>query len=278
MKKNGLKLITSNSTCRHSDDFQYSMAKLTLQAKRVLILILAQISNPKEKPDDENLTFTIKASDFARICDIDKKTAYASLESAIDDLSVSFIYKDLSLGELRRTRKTAILDDLIYYSDEGFCEVSLNKKNYHYFFEMSKAFTTNNIYEVARLSDKNLFNFYQAIMKRYSKSHLNKDYKNSFIIGIDELKDEMWLFDTEKNEKTYRYAEFKFFNAFLKKLCLQASKNTSFNNISISIAEKKGRKATHLKISYQHINDIRRQEEKKLNQELNKIEDDLYKM
>lgn len=276
VKSSGLKRVNDATMCRHSDDLQFSMAKLTLQAKRVLVLMLAQISNPTEKPTDESLTFKIKASDFARICDVDIKSSYALLEQAVNDLSVSFIYKDLSLGELRRTRKTAILDDLVYFHDEGYCELSLNKKNYHYFFELVKSFTSNNVHEVVRLDEKNLFNFYQVLNKRYSKGNINPNYKTGFVIGVDELKDEMWLFEVSGNDKKYSYNEFKYFNKFLKKMSADISRSTSFKNISIEIAEKKGRKATNLKISYQHVYDMKQEEKRKLNKELDEIESRLY--
>ncbi|EIC0237980.1 replication initiation protein [Salmonella enterica subsp. enterica serovar Infantis] len=259
--------MNAATTCRHSDDFQFSMAKLSLQAKRVLVLMLAQISNPTEIPKDENLTFTVKASEFAVLCDVDIKSSYALLDKAVNDLSVSFIYKDLSLGELRRLRKTPILDDVLYCYDEGYCELSLNKKNYHYFFDLVKSFTSNNVHEVLRLDEKNLFNFHQVLNKRFSKRKVNPDYRTGFVIGVDELKDEMWLFDVVGNKKEYNYKEFKYFNKFLKKIASSMEAATSFKNISIDIAEKCGRKATHLKISYQHADDIHKQEQRLLDEE-----------
>ncbi|EPR9285172.1 replication initiation protein [Escherichia coli] len=267
VKKNGLREANKNTTCRHSDSFQYSLAALPLQAKRVLFLILAQIANPKERPEESELTFTITAQQFSEICSVDLSGSYESLDSAIRTLSTSFIYEDVSKGTLRRMLQTNITSKVKYHYDEGYCTVKINKDAYPYFFELSKSFTKSNLYEVARMPDKTLINFYQVISKRYSKSDINHKYKNEFIIAIDDLKDEMWFFTIDGKEKNYTYPDFKHFNTALKRLCIELSKYTSFKNVSVSIAEKCGRKATHLKISYQHADDIHKQEQRLLDEE-----------
>ncbi|ECG0550707.1 RepB family plasmid replication initiator protein [Salmonella enterica subsp. enterica serovar Enteritidis] len=267
VKKTGLQEVNENTVCRHSDNFQYSLAALPLQAKRVLFLILAQIANPKERPEESELTFTITAQQFSEICCVDLSSSYESLDSAIRTLSTSFIYEDVSKGTLRRVLQTNITSKVIYHYDEGYCTVKINKDAYPYFFELSKSFTKSNLYEVARMPDKTLINFYQVISKRYSKSDINHGYKTEFIIAIDDMKDEMWFFTVAGKEKIYSYKEFKEFNRLLKGLCAQLSKYTSFKNVRVSIAEKRGRKATHLKISYQHADDIHKQEQRLLDEE-----------
>lgn len=281
LKKSGLKNANESTVCRHSDNFQYSLSNLTLQAKRALFLMLAQIDNPKEIPKDDELIFEIKASDFSKLCGLsDKVNIYGTLESAARDLSKSFIYEDVSKGSLKRTMQTNITSKVIYHYSEGYCTIKINRDAYPYFFALSKSFTRNNLQEVLKIPEKTLFNLHQVIMKRYSKSNINIAYKTSFIIGIEELKDEMWLFNTDNDgkNKVYKYPRYADLAKLLNSLIKGLKENTSFKIVSFEIAEKKGRKATHLKISYQHINDIRRQEEKKLNQELNEIEDNLYKL
>lgn len=267
VKKNGLQEVNQNTSCRHSDSFQYSLAALPLQAKRVLFLILAQIENPKEIPDENELTFTITAQQFSKICSVALSGSYESLDSAIRTLSTSFIYEDVSKGTLRRTLQTNITSKVIYHYDEGYCTVKINKDAYPYFFELSKSFTKSNLYEVARMPDKTLINFYQVIAKRYSKSDINHIYKSEFVISIDDFKDEMWLFSVVGKEKKYSYLEFKELNRLLKGLCKDLHNHTSFKNVTVSIAEKRGRKATHLKIAYQHVSDIYKQEQRELDAE-----------
>lgn len=269
IKKTGLSAVDYLTTCRYSDGFQYSLAALPLQAKRVLFLILAQISNPKDKPKENELSFSITAKEFSIHCKLRIDATYNELEEAVRVLAKSAIYEDVSVDRLRRLDETNIVSKVTYHIDEGYCTIKINKDAYPYFFELSKAFTTNNIYEFVRLTEKNAMNLHQVIMKRYSKSNINYDYKTSFVIGIEELKDEMWLFNTDGRKKEYRYTVFAELNKLLKKTAKEIQKSTSLKNISIEIYKKIGRKATHLKISYQHINDIRRQEEKKLNQEPN---------
>ncbi|MBO1915622.1 hypothetical protein J4727_00095 [Providencia rettgeri] len=62
-------------------------------------------------------------------------------------------------------------------------------------------------------------NFYQMIMKRYSKSNTVREYNTSFTIGVEELKDEMWLFKLDKKDnKQYLYQNYKDLGQLLKKL------------------------------------------------------------
>ena len=103
--------------------------------------------------------------------------------------------------------------------------------------------------------------------KRYSKSDINHIYKSEFVISIDDFKDEMWLFSVVGKEKKYSYLEFKELNRLLKGLCKDLHNHTSFKNVTVSIAEKRGRKATHLKIAYQHVSDIYKQEQRELDAE-----------
>ena len=77
----------------------------------------------------------------------------------------------------------------------------------------------------------------------------------------------MWLFSVVGKEKKYSYLEFKELNRLLKVLCKDLHNHTSFKNVTVSIAEKRGRKATHLKIAYQHVSDIYKQEQRELDAE-----------
>jgi hypothetical protein len=55
-------------------------------------------------------------------------------------------------------------------------------------------------------------------------------------------------------------------------LCKDLHNHTSFKNVTVSIAEKRGRKATHLKIAYQHVSDIYKQEQRELDAEEKRLE------
>ncbi|WP_368869012.1 replication initiation protein [Proteus mirabilis] len=254
MKKKQLSNLTPLSNVRHSDDFNLSIASLPITAKRVLFLILAQISDPREKVEEEVISFDVTAKQYADICDVDIKTAYKALPHAVDTLLSSHIYEDLSEEGFKRAFKTNITSGAKYFFDEGYCTVYFNQKVIPYFFELSKKFTTMNLFHVARLSDVNMTNFYQMIMKRYSKSNTVREYNTSFTIGVEELKDEMWLFKLDKKDnKQYLYQNYKDLGQLLKKLARGLSEKTNIKDITIAIESRKARKASVLRISYSVI-------------------------
>lgn len=251
MKKKQISNLTLYTNVRHSDDFNLSLASLPIPAKRVLFLILAQISDPRESVDEDEICFEVKAKEYAEICDVDLSTAYKSLPLAVDTLLSSHIYEDLSEEGFKRASKTNITTSATYYFDEGYCKIFFNRRVFPYFFELSKKFTTQNLFYVARLSDASLANLYQLIMKRYSKRNTIAEYKTSFTIGVDELKDEMWLFNIDKKgNKEYLYQSYKYFGQFLKRLAVSLGEQTNIKDVSIAIESRRGRKASVLRISY----------------------------
>ncbi|EMH6405505.1 replication initiation protein [Providencia rettgeri] len=254
MKKKQLSNLTLFTNVRHSDDFNLSLASLPISAKRVLFLILAQISDPRERVEEEEISFDVTAKQYAEICGVDIKTAYNALPDAVDTLLSSHIYEDLSEEGFKRAFKTNITSGAKYFFDEGYCTVYFNQKVFPYFFELSKKFTTMNLFHVARLSDVNMTNFYQMIMKRYSKSNTVREYNTSFTIGVEELKDEMWLFKLDKKDnKQYLYQNYKDLGQLLKKLARGLSEKTNIKDITITIESRKARKASVLRISYSVI-------------------------
>lgn len=265
------------TNCRHSDDFQVSLSMLSLNAKRVLYLVMAQMYASK-KPEQPELTFVISAKDYAEICGISDKTSYRSLYLAVTDLQQSVIYENLK--EVRATDGLNITRRVRYHHDEGYCTVTLNSDVYPYFFELSKGFTTNNLYEVARLSESMASNLFQVIMKRYSKKNNNAKYENHFEISIEDLKDELGLFVIKGKKKEYKYEELRELKRLLKKNISVIQKETSFAHVLFVDGKKISRNVKTLKFYYYNqslIDEVSADEERKiLNRQLDDEERKLY--
>lgn len=265
------------TNCRHSDDFQVSLSMLSLNAKRILYLVMAQMYNAKT-PEQPELTFVIAARDYAEICSISDKTSYRSLYLAVTELQQSVIYENLK--EVRATDGINITRRVRYHHDEGYCTITLNSDVYPYFFELSKGFTTNNLYEVARLSESMASNLYQVIMKRYSKKDANHKYETYFEIPIEDLKDELGLFVVKGKKKEYKYEELRELKRLLKKNIAVIQKETSFPYVLFTDGRKVSRTVKTLKFYYYNqslIDAVSKKEENKiLNSELDEIEKNLY--
>ncbi|MEQ5736333.1 replication initiation protein [Providencia alcalifaciens] len=252
MKLIKLENATSKTKVRHADDFNMSIAKLPIPAKRVLCMVLAQIANPKSKIDIEiDLRFEVTAHDYAYISNTDISVAYKALPKAVDMLLVSTMHKDISDSNYKKAQKINITRGAEYHYDEGYCVIRLNPDVYPYVSELSKNFTSQSLLSASRLVDLNHANLYQSLMKRISKRNTYKDYSYFCVIDIDELKTEMVLFDVDdKGNKIFKYEEFKQFNKMLKGAIKVISEKTEIKNLAVKIHQKRGRKAKSLMFTY----------------------------
>lgn len=273
LKIDRLSAIDKFTSCRHSDDFQVSLSMLSLPAKRVLYLIMAQMYTSQMPKKDDELTFVISAKDFSDICGIQANNAYKALSVAMEDLQGSVIYENVR--EIKAADSINITRRVRYHYEDAFCTVTMNHDVHHYFFELSKGFTTNNLYEVARISEVMTSNLYQVIMKRYSKGHINSKYKTQFEISVNDLKDELGMFVYKRGKKEYKYPEFRDLKRKLKTLISLLEKETSFSHVIMLDGKKERRKISTLKFFYYSdsvIENVAKQEEKK---QLDKIEKNL---
>ncbi len=205
--------------------------------------------------------FRIYAADYAKIANIDTKTAYEQLSAAAKDLQkqVIGIPKDqllplfLRAGEPLLAKPTGtgirmlnITEWCDYEEGNGYVDISFTRQMEPYICRIERDFTTQVLLSTARLRDTNASNLYQLIRRKIGEK---KD--RYFEIGVDELKDELELFTLKNRERIYSYPQFKDFNKFVIKKSLETiSDTTEIKDIQVQIIERRQRKATRLRFTF----------------------------
>ena len=233
---------------------------MPLGARRVLYLSLAQLDSKKIIP--QGTTFRIYAIEYAKICDIDPSTAYSQLKEAAVHLQQQTIgipkpqllkpiaragdrpWKQPTGNGIRMLNVTEFCD---YEEGDGFIEISFSRQMEPYICFLSSDFTTQVLLSATRLREANTNNLYQLIRRNISKG-----LDHYFDININDLKIELGLYTEQKGETIFSYPEFKDFN---KRVIKQGVKTiqqiTELTNLKVVIIERRQRKATKLRFSYE---------------------------
>lgn len=259
-----LKNISSNTKIRHRHEVNHTFSRLSLAARRIVFMALAQIDS--KKIPEKNTIYKISASEYANIANIDISVAYKQLKEGAEHLQSSvlsipeeqiiapFVRAGDPLLTSRKKRNRAkdyilklnITEMCGYTESEGYIEVMFSRSMEPYICHLVGGYTTQVLLSAARLSDTNSSMLYQFLRKMISSGK-----QKYFIIDIDDLKDELGFFKIINNEKIFNYPEFRDFSRdFLKKSIKQILINTEFDILDCCIYEKIGRKAKSIKFTY----------------------------
>lgn len=254
-----LSSVTSKTKVRHKNDINTTLSRMPLASRRVLFMAIAQVDSKKLM--EKGQTFRIYATEYAKIANVDRDTAYAQLSAAAQDLQRQMIGipKDQLLPLFRRAgepllakptgsgiRMLNVTEWCDYEEGNGYIDISFTRQMEPYICRIERDFTTQVLISTARLRDTNASNFYQLIRKKISEKR-----ERYFEIGVEELKDELELFTIKNKQKIYSYPLFKDFNKFvIKKSIDTLSGTTEIKDLSVEIIERKHRKATRLRFTY----------------------------
>lgn len=249
------KLMARGKKIYHRNDIRQELSALSLPPRRILWLILAQLD--KDEGGDivyvKDRVFTIRAKEYAQLCQIDESVAYKQLKSGVEEIRTRLMRMPeselLSPDELERRKRPKdgvvlfTVANYSYYTDgEGYVEVKLDPIIAPFISKLRKNFTGQFLLSALRLPDSNANKLY-LLVREWISSGLSV-YKD---IDIDELKNKLGV-DTVKT-----YAEFKHFKRlFFNRAVNRIIESTEFTKIEIEIIERRSRKAKKVRISYEY--------------------------
>ncbi len=252
--------VSERTKIRNRNELNETIKTMNISSRRVLFLAIAQLDS--KKLIEEGQIFRIYAHEYAEISKIEIKKAYQQLKEATENLQnqklripknqllepFARIPKDkLSYRKPEGTgyRNLNLTEFCDYEKDSGYVDISFSRTAEPYLCMLEKNFTTQNLISAARLSDTNASNLYNLINE--NKSAGKSKY---FEIEVNELKDKLQLYKEKDNEIEYYYPEFKELNRAVIKKSIRTIEEVTELKVKIEVIEKKGRKASKLKISY----------------------------
>ncbi|HFM3261445.1 TPA: replication initiation protein, partial [Escherichia coli] len=143
-----------------------------------------------------------------------------------------------------------------YYDHLATVRIKFTNTAKRYFSKLigsENRYTTQVLKSVVILNSVNSTNLYQVIRKYYSLNPASK----SFEISVDQLKEEMGLYNIENGEKVYRYPKYSFFiRDVINKSIREIIEKTEIRDIKFSVAGKKGRMVHMLRFDFSLNEDI----------------------
>lgn len=249
-----LSRVSKKTKIRHRNEMNNTFSSLTLAARRILFMAMAQLDVKESIPDGK--IFRVNALEYSKIADIDISVAYKQMRDGVDELQKGSIKltRNQVLNKRHDMKKDSLLslsltDYCVYTESEGYIDIVFSRSIEPYITQLKDSYTTQVLISSVRLIDTNASNLYQFIRKRISEGR-----QKNFDIGVNELKDELGLYTLAVDEpdgKKYSYPQFKDFNKdFLAKNIKKINEITEINKLKFEIIEKMGRKASKLRFSY----------------------------
>ncbi|HBD4109199.1 replication initiation protein, partial [Escherichia coli] len=201
---------------------------------------------------------------------LDKYAAYAALKEGAKVLASTTLVlnrddlKNLSNELGISTSKNKIPDRLdlnltefcAYYDHLATVRIKFTNTAKRYFSKLigsENRYTTQVLKSVVILNSVNSTNLYQVIRKYYSLNPASKFFE----ISVDQLKEEMGLYNIENGEKVYRYPKYSFFiRDVINKSIREIIEKTEIRDIKFSVAGKKGRMVHMLRFDFSLNEDI----------------------
>ena len=254
---------------RHRNAINETFSRMPLSAKRVLFLMLAQF-DPK-KPLGRDIVFSVCAEDYARLCGINKNSAYRQLRDASMELQRQLIEipkEDLlplipragDLSEFMQKGKIEPKEEeenevvrmfhvtqwVDYAYNTGYINICPSRQFEPYIAAIHGDYTSQTLLSALRLADRNAGNVYQFLREAMcSPGHA--DYID---ITVDELKDRLGLYRIHYNKKQYRYPEYTVFKRDVINKALLSINNSTELDVNVSVVSRRGRKTHMLRFSY----------------------------
>jgi plasmid replication initiation protein len=239
----------------HRNDLRKSVSELSLPARRILWLILAQFDKDESGRVlfEKDRIFTITGKMYSELCQVGESLAYRQLKDGVREIRSKLIEIDESELQSKfqfnesNSYKNGVfifnVANLGYYTDGGgFIRVRLDPVMEPFVSGLDRNFTSLFLLSALRIPDGNASKLY-LLLREWIGAGLSQ-YKD---IDVDSLKDSLCV----SSIKTYSlFGDFKklFFSRSVKTII----SDTEFTKIEMEIIERKSRKAHKVRISYEY--------------------------
>jgi plasmid replication initiation protein len=144
-----------------SNDLMMAGYKLSVAENRVILTCIAKINRNPEAQVTDQIMYNVTAREFAELCGITMKVAYAELKQAVDSL----FKREISFSNAVRKRKTRWVQTADYLKNEGRIELRFATDILPYLVAIQSSYTKYNLRAVVRLSTFNSARLYELIVK-----------------------------------------------------------------------------------------------------------------
>lgn len=174
MDKNAL-VVKSNALIETS-------YRLTTNEQRLILTCIAQIR--RDEPVTDQRMYSISATEFAKMCEIDPKTAYRELQAAALKLKrreIRITEEPNGTGRRKNTLITGWVQSIKYTEGEGTVELRFNHDILPYLSELNRCFTSYKLKNVIKMSSSYGARIYEILIqwkelrrKEFSIEHLKQ--------------------------------------------------------------------------------------------------------
>lgn len=158
MDKNAL-VVKSNALIEAS-------YRLSLNEQRLILSCISQIR--RDEPVTDKIMYSISASDFAKVCDLDLKVAYQQLQSAALTLKrreVRITQEPNGVGRRKETLVASWVQSIKYSEGNGEVKLRFNHDMLPYLTELSRCFTSYKLKNVICMSSSYGVRIYELLMQ-----------------------------------------------------------------------------------------------------------------
>lgn len=249
-------MIPMGKKIYHRNDVRVPLMDMSLPARRLLYLCLARFDRYSSKGKveiffDSNKVFEITVKEYAYLCGkIDYSVAYRQMRQGVRDLRAHLL--EPPAGYLHKKNPNLPVDWIEpftiaergtgYSKGEGFVQIKFAEEMSPLFSGLTQSFTGQLLSSALSISDSNASKLYLLLREWIGE---NK-WSNERIIDIDDLKSQLGVSD---------FTTYDLYNNFRSQFFLRAAKKlankTEFIKIEMDIHERKARKASKVKISWQ---------------------------
>jgi plasmid replication initiation protein len=204
--------------------------RLSLNEQRLILACISQVR--RDEPVTDKIMYSISASEFAKTCEIDPKTAYRELQSTALTLKrreVRITREPNGGGRHKKTLVAGWVQSIEYSDGDGLVSLRFNHDILPYLSELNQCFTSYKLKNVVRMSSSYGVRIYELLIQW---KELNRRE-----VAIE------WLRNTLALEK--KYSAIKDFKKYVLEPAIRDINKNS--DLWIKWKQKKtGRKVTHL--------------------------------
>lgn len=217
-----------------SNELMVAGYKLSVAENRLILTCIAKINRNPEAQVTDQVMYTVTAREFAELCGITMKVAYAELKQAVD----SIFERKIMFANSERKRKTRWIQTADYLKNEGRIELRFATDILPYLVAIQSSYTKYNLRAVMRLSTFNSARLYEmVIMSKFTQRY-------TVLLNLDDIR-----FAMDIQEDQYpAYADFR------KRVIEQAIKEVnraSDINITSFRPKRDGKRIVAIEVRYE---------------------------
>ncbi|WP_052538064.1 replication initiation protein [Candidatus Photodesmus blepharus] len=240
----------------HRNDARPALINMSLSAKRLLFICLAQLDRDWSKKDnviikfDASKSFLIRVSDYAQLCVIDYSAAYRQMVEGVKELRGYVLEADQGLLKKRDNNLpsdaispfTIATDGTWYSKGNGSVNIKFAKEMEPLISNLTDNFTGQFLLSAMQLPDSNVGKLYLIL-----REWISSGYSTTRTIQVNKFKHSLGL----SHFKTYHSYE-NFNKLFFKRTVKKLIDKTEFTEINMEILERRMRKAYKVKVNYKY--------------------------